>query len=126
MGLDIADVSFGDHSLRVLGKGNKERVVPLGTKATDAVRAYLGRRAELSHPKTGALDAEALFVSRLGRRMGVRGVQLFVHRYGVLGAGRPDLHPHALRHSCATHMLEGGDMPGASSSSGERPPVPAE
>ena len=40
--------------------------------------------------------------------MGVRAVQHFVHRYGVLGAGRPDLHPHALRHSCATHMLEGG------------------
>jgi integrase/recombinase XerC len=108
VGLDIADVSFGDHSVRVLGKGKKERVVPLGTKAADAVRAYLGRRAELRHPKTGALDAEALFTSRLGRRMGVRAVQHFVHRYGVLGAGRPDLHPHALRHSCATHMLEGG------------------
>ncbi|HEX7671093.1 MAG TPA: tyrosine recombinase XerC [Polyangiaceae bacterium] len=108
VGLSVSDVSFGDHSVRVLGKGKKERVVPLGAKSAHAVSAYLGRRAELRHPRTGALDADALFLSRMGRRMGVRAVQQFVHRYGVLGAGRPDLHPHALRHSCATHMLEGG------------------
>src|SRR5260221_3153216 len=108
VGLDLAAVSFGDQSLRVLGKGRKERVVPLGTKASDALRAYLGRRAELCHPKTHAVDSQALFVGRLGRRIGARWVQKLVHRYGALGAGRPDLHPHALRHSCATHMLEGG------------------
>lgn len=108
VGLDLTDVSFGDASVRVLGKGRKERLVPLGSKAAGAVRAYLPSRAEFSHPKTGALDPVALFVGPRGRRIGVRAVQLIVHRYGKLGAGRPDLHPHALRHSCATHMLEGG------------------
>jgi integrase/recombinase XerC len=108
VGLDLHDVSFGDQSVRVLGKGKKERVVPLGSKAEAALRAYLGRRSELANPKTLALDPAALFVGRLGRRIGVRWVQELVHRYGALGAGRADLHPHALRHSCATHMLEGG------------------
>ena len=106
--LDVADVSVADEQVRVLGKGRKERVVPLGSKAQAALRAYLPRRAELAHPKTGFCDASALLLSRRGRRLGVRRVQLLVQRYGALAAGRPDLHPHALRHTCATHMLEGG------------------
>lgn len=108
VGLDLSHVSLEEQRMRVLGKGNKERMVPLGSKALEALRAYLPRRSELRHPKTGAADARALLVGRRGRRLGVRRVQTLVRRYGALGAGRPDLHPHALRHSCATHMLEGG------------------
>lgn len=106
--LDVADVSIADEQVRVLGKGRKERVVPLGSKAQAALRAYLPRRPELAHPKTGFCDPSALLLSRRGRRLNVRRVQLLVQRYGALAAGRPDLHPHALRHTCATHMLEGG------------------
>jgi integrase/recombinase XerC len=106
-GLDLRDVELGSQELRVLGKGGKERVVPLGSKAETALREYLGRRGELATPSASA-DPAALFLSRRGRRLGVRWIQKLVQRYGVLGAGRPDLHPHALRHSCATHMLEGG------------------
>jgi integrase/recombinase XerC len=106
--LDLEAVSLDELTVRVLGKGKKERVVPLGNKAADALRAYLARRDELRHPKTGQQETAALFLGRLGRRLGVRWVQKLVHRYGALGTGRPDLHPHALRHSCATHMLEGG------------------
>jgi integrase/recombinase XerC len=112
-GLDLDDVDKGAGpgelgSVRVLGKGQKERVVPLGSAAVAAVRAYLARRADLSAPRTGALDPRALFVSRRGVRLGVRRVQQLVHQYGALGAGRADLHPHALRHTCATHLLDGG------------------
>ncbi len=107
-GLELGDFDLEEGSVRVQGKGNKERIVPVGAKARSALEAYLGRRRELAHPKTGQLDSAAVFLGRLGRRLGIRQIQKLVHSYGAQGAGRADLHPHALRHSCATHMLEGG------------------
>ncbi|MET0792558.1 MAG: tyrosine recombinase XerC [Polyangiaceae bacterium] len=106
--LDLDQISIAEAEVRVLGKGKKERIVPLGSKSLSALEAYLPRRAELAHPRTGAFDAQALLLGQLGKRLSVRWLQALVRRYGVLGAGRSDLHPHALRHSCATHMLEGG------------------
>jgi integrase/recombinase XerC len=108
VGLDLDHVAFEREELRVLGKGKKERLVPLGSKAREAIVAYLEKRPELRNERTGAQDTRALFLGRRGTRLGVRRVQTLVHRYGALGAGRSDLHPHALRHSCATHLLEGG------------------
>ena len=105
VGLNLADVALGTRELRVLGKGRKERLVPLGSKALSALNRCIESRRELLN---GAPDSGAVFLSRRGRRISVRWVQALVRRYGILGAGRPDLHPHALRHSCATHMLEGG------------------
>ena len=107
-GLDIENVDLAGGYARVIGKGNKERIVPLGGKCIDAVYKYLAVRGELVHPKTGLQDARALLLSARGARLGVRAVQELVHKYGALGAGRADLHPHALRHTCATHMLDGG------------------
>lgn len=115
-GLDLQDLTLTHGSsgaaemgsVRVIGKGNKERVVPLGSQAVGAIDRYLARRDELRDPKTGALDPKALFLSHRGKRLGVRRVQALVHKYGALGAGRADLHPHALRHTCATHLLDGG------------------
>jgi len=106
--IDLDQISVESAELRVLGKGRKERIVPLGSKALTALDAYLPRRHELRHPRTHAQDPKALLLGRLGKRLGVRWIQALVKRYGALGAGRSDLHPHALRHSCATHMLEGG------------------
>jgi len=106
--LDLDQISSSEAELRVLGKGRKERIVPLGSHSLAALEAYLPRRAELAHPRTGALDPRALLLGQLGKRLSVRWLQALVRRYGALGAGRSDLHPHALRHSCATHMLEGG------------------
>jgi integrase/recombinase XerC len=108
VGIDLDHVAFEREEMRVLGKGNKERLVPLGSKARAAIVAYLKERPGLRNERTGAQDARALFLGRLGTRLGVRRVQTLVQRYGALGAGRSDLHPHALRHSCATHLLEGG------------------
>jgi integrase/recombinase XerC len=110
-GLDVNDVELsikGLGSVRVLGKGNKERVVPIGAAAVAAIRAYLARRGELRHPKTGFLDPTAVLVSKRGARLRSSGAYDIVRRYGALGAGRADLHPHALRHTCATHLLDGG------------------
>lgn len=104
-GLDLDRLELaGEVGLaRVVGKGNKERIVPLGSHAVAALSAYIARRGEL-RPK----DARALFLSSRGRRLGVRRIQELVKRYGILAAGRADLHPHAFRHSCATHLLDGG------------------
>jgi integrase/recombinase XerC len=113
-GLDVGDVDLHTATLRVRGKGNKERTAPIGRAAVRAVEAYLvdrqalGRRPAGSRGASPASHPTALFLSARGARIGVRQVQLLVHRYGALGAGRSDLHPHALRHTCATHMLEGG------------------
>jgi integrase/recombinase XerC len=106
--LDLEQISIESAELRVLGKGRKERIVPLGSKALAALDAYLPLRRELRHPLSGEFEMQALLLGQLGKRLSVRWLQQLVKRYGALGAGRADLHPHALRHSCATHMLEGG------------------
>lgn len=107
VGLDLADVDPGG-AARVFGKRKKERMVPLGKKTLEALAAYLALRPSLVHPKTAQQDPRALFLSNRGARLGVRAVQEIVKKWGTLGAGRADLHPHALRHTCATHMLDGG------------------
>jgi integrase/recombinase XerC len=106
--LDLDQLSLEGQEVRVRGKGRKERLVPVGSRALAAVREYLAVRHRLCHPKTGFIDSKALLLTRRGTRLGTRRVQALVKAYGAVAAGRPDLHPHALRHSCATHMLDGG------------------
>jgi integrase/recombinase XerC len=107
-GLDLPALSLSERSVRVVGKGNKERYAPFGEKAAAALEAWLDVRADLANAKTGFLDPRAVFVSTRGRRFGPRAAQLVVRRYGLLGVARTDLHPHAFRHTCATHLLDGG------------------
>lgn len=109
-GLDLGQLSLGEgeRTARVLGKGSKERIVPLGRMAVEALEAWLAVRVALAHPRTRFVDPHAVFLSTRGRRLNPRAVQLLVRRYGLAGAGRADLHPHALRHTCATHLLDGG------------------
>ncbi len=106
--LDLVDVDLDRAQARVLGKGGKERIVPLGAPAITALIGYLAHRGELVAPRTRAQDPRALFLNARGSRLSVRAVQTIVQKAGALGAGRADLHPHALRHTCATHMMGGG------------------
>jgi integrase/recombinase XerC len=108
VGLDLASVDLESGTARVVGKGDKERVVPLGAAACEALQEYLAMRGELRHPRAGSQDPQALFLSTRGTRINVRQVQQYTKRYGALSTGTDALHPHALRHSCATHLLEAG------------------
>lgn len=107
-GLSLGDVDLHARTVRVVGKGNKERIAPLGTKCVVALTAYLAVRGTLVHPKTHVQDPRAVFLTGRGQRLRRRQVHTIVQSHGALGAGRGDLHPHALRHTCATHMLDGG------------------
>ncbi|MCS6799350.1 MAG: tyrosine recombinase XerC [Myxococcota bacterium] len=102
--LSLERVDLDAAALRVLGKGNKERVVPLGSKAREALARWCVVRRTLASDEPGA----PLFVGRRGRALGVRQIQNVVRRAGWRGAGRLDVHPHLLRHSYATHLLDAG------------------
>ena len=106
--LTLARLDLGSAQLRVRGKGSKERVLPLGAPALRALSDYLQVRGSFRNPKTGAQHPDAVFLGRFGTRLGARQVEHLVRRYGTLALGRPDMHPHALRHSCATHLLDAG------------------
>ena len=109
-GLADQDVDLVSDQVKVRGKGKKERIVPVGSHAVRALRHYYRHRDSLRGAVTGTAERRAVFVSRRGRRLSPRGVQLAIKR--LLGAltgdrGR-DLHVHSLRHSFATHLLDAG------------------
>jgi integrase/recombinase XerC len=104
VGLDVNDVKRDSHMVRVLGKGRKERIVPIGALATEAVSKYLKHRGTLKPTPTEA----ALFLNRYGRRLSTRSVRRILNRRHLESGGWDSVHPHALRHSCATHLLESG------------------
>jgi integrase/recombinase XerC len=104
-GLDIDNVDTGHRLVRVLGKGNKPRTVPYGLPAADALHAWLVEgRPELVTAESGP----ALLLGARGRRLDVRQVRTVVHQTVAAVNGAPDMGPHGLRHSAATHLLEGG------------------
>ena len=119
VGLDLNDVSLSSRRVRVLGKGGKERIVPFNRTAADAIKAYLKDRDGLvkdqpSGParsvkgRVGREPAEPLFVNCRGGRLSTRSVDRLVRRYVAACSTRIGVSPHALRHSFATHLLEGG------------------
>ena len=105
VGLDVDDVDLASDVLRVVGKGDKERRVPFGVPARQAVAEWLTRgRPRLVGPQSGP----ALLLGRRGRRADQRQIRSVVHDLLQHVPDAPDLGPHGLRHSAATHLLEGG------------------
>jgi integrase/recombinase XerC len=102
--LDVDDVDESRRVVRVLGKGRKERTVPYGVPAERALRAWTARRSELTRSGSGP----ALFLGARGGRIDPRAVRTLVHTRLAEVPGAPDVGPHALRHTAATHLLEGG------------------
>jgi integrase/recombinase XerC len=105
VGLDVDDIDRRRRVLKVLGKGAKERTVPYGQPADQALERWLrDGRPELATPKSGG----ALLLGVRGGRLDQRAVRAIVHRAARAVPGAPDLGPHGLRHTAATHLLEGG------------------
>ena len=127
-GLRVDALELADQRVRVLGKGQKERLAPFGSPALEALRAWLEvrplllarasntiaetvdppRRGDAASRSGSRCARDALWLGEKGTALTVRQIQNIVRRYGALGAGRGDLHPHALRHSYATHLLDAG------------------
>ena len=103
-GLNLSDINFPRKEILVRGKGSKERLVLFGRSTKDALDIYIRRaRRELE-----ARPCQALFLNRYGGRLSKRSYEKLVRRYSALVRDHSDIHPHTLRHSFATHMLEGG------------------
>jgi integrase/recombinase XerC len=104
-GLDLEDLDFHRNTIRVLGKGNKERMIPMGAPAVKALQTYINdARTQLANDKSG----RALFLGARGKRIDQRAVRTIVYEALSALEGVERMGPHALRHSAATHLLEGG------------------
>jgi len=108
VGLDIKSIDFDQRLVRVFGKGNKERIVPVGKEAVKAVRRYLESTLRLRKKAGGHARTGPLFINARGSRLSTRGVANIVKKYGKEGGLMLDISPHALRHTFATHLLDGG------------------
>lgn len=104
VGINLHDIELNDRTIRVRGKGRKERIVPVGEPAVQALSRYLNTRSTLE-PKP---DETALFLNRFGRRLSTRAVRNVLDKRNLQTGSWTDIHPHMLRHSSATHLLEGG------------------
>ncbi len=108
---NLADLDFGSGVLRVKGKGNKERLVPVGRPAKEAVSQWLSQRNQLLQARAGRgkkIEDAALFLNGRGSRLTSRSVERFVKAYSDRAGITQVVTPHALRHSFATHLLEMG------------------
>jgi integrase/recombinase XerC len=115
-GLNLADMEQKERILRVRGKGNKERIVPYGAKAQEALEKYWPFREQLLRQSTSSGDkqnphTQAVFLNYAGKRLTQRSVGRIVKKYVRLVNVNWDLHPHSLRHAFATHLLaDGADL----------------
>lgn len=102
VGINLGDLDLDSMSVKVLGKGNKERMVPLGSKACTAIKIYLSQRLDLK-PKE-----DHLFVNSRGGRLTTRSIDRIIKKYAIMSGIPKNISPHVLRHTFATHLLGGG------------------
>lgn len=104
--LDVSDLALAQGELVVTGKGSKQRLLPMGTQAIEAIKEWIKVRAEFN-----SANNNALFLSKLGNRISVRQIQQRLSHWAKVQGLNSTLHPHKLRHSFASHMLESsGDL----------------
>jgi len=107
-GLNLEDVDLRSGAIRVTGKGNKQRRVPIGEPAARALRVYLSdARSTFMEDREFVAEPQVLFFNSRGRRLNQRSVRSLITKY-IAGEGWASVSPHALRHSFATHLLDGG------------------
>jgi integrase/recombinase XerD len=109
LNLRISDVDMRIGCVRCIGKGDKERLVPIGRKAIEAIEQYLAHgRPKFARPSSPPPHSQVLLLTSVGRRLSRVGIWKIMHDYGVRLGLRGRLTPHKMRHSFATHLLEGG------------------
>ena len=101
--LDIDALNFGDGTVLVTGKGNKTRIVPLGSHATEAIQTWLKKRADLL---INNASEKAVFIGLQGRRISARNIQYRLKEWSIKQGINSSVHPHMLRHSFASHVLQ--------------------
>jgi len=107
-GLNIKDIDWISGLVKIRGKGKKERIVPMGGPAAEALKQYVGKRDELVKKKRDNEDDDALFLNRFGTRMSTRSVGRLLDKYVLSSGINKKIGPHALRHTFATHLMDGG------------------
>ncbi len=102
VGINLHELDLDSMGVKVLGKGNKERIVPLGSRAAEAIKTYLPQRLDLK-PKD-----DYLFVNSRGGRLSTRSIDRIIKKYAAISGIPKNISPHVLRHTFATHLLGGG------------------
>jgi tyrosine recombinase XerC len=107
-GLNLTDIDLKQNQVTVKGKGNKQRIIPLGKTVSDVLKDFIKKRPELYGDRTDADAKRALFIAASGQRLYDRAVGLIVEKYFKMTSEVTQKSPHVLRHSFATHMLDNG------------------
>lgn len=107
VGMDVKDIDFSEDLIKVRGKGNKERIVPLGSKAKDALKKYLKSSRVFLVRKNNTVE-NALYLNKYGQRLSGRSIRNILNKYVDQVAINQKISPHTLRHTFATHLLNGG------------------
>jgi integrase/recombinase XerC len=106
--LNLSSIRFNERLVRVIGKGNKERIVPIGRQAIRAVKNYLEETRSLRRGRGNVSQDAPLFINARGDRLSGRSMGRIVKRYAREGGLASDISPHSMRHTFATHLLDGG------------------